>query len=89
MTYKKYPGIFRLQNLLNQIKSESVYLDGDYVPARPMGFQSLGSRVHCAWLVFTGRADAVIWPEDEFESASNFAKKAIKVISAQEKRNDP
>lgn len=26
---------------------------------------SLQSRFRCAWLVFTGRADAVIWPEDE------------------------
>jgi hypothetical protein len=32
---------------------------------RPEGFASLGSRLRCAWLVFTGKADAVTWPEDD------------------------
>lgn len=35
---------------------------GDYAPARPMGFYSLGSRIRLAWAVFTGRADALFWP---------------------------
>lgn len=26
---------------------------------------SLSARIRLAWLVFTGRADAVIWPEDQ------------------------
>lgn len=36
-----------------------------WVPARPEGFDSLGNRLQCAWKVFTGQADAIIWPEDE------------------------
>lgn len=36
--------------------------DGRWVPARSMGDYSLANRFHCAWLVFTGRADAVTWP---------------------------
>ena len=36
-----------------------------YVPARGEGFASLENRIHCAWLVFTGQADALTWPEDD------------------------
>jgi hypothetical protein len=36
--------------------------DGRYVPARPIGWQSFGQRFRAAWLVFTGRADALTWP---------------------------
>jgi hypothetical protein len=36
--------------------------DGRWVPARPIGFQSLRYRVRATWLVWTGRADALIWP---------------------------
>lgn len=33
-----------------------------YVPARPLGWQSWTMRWKAAWLVFTGRADALTWP---------------------------
>lgn len=36
-----------------------------WVPARPLGFYSIGSRIKAAWLVFTGKADAVIWPGNQ------------------------
>lgn len=39
--------------------------DGRYVPARPMAYQSWGMRWKAAWLVFTGRADALLWPGQE------------------------
>lgn len=32
------------------------------IPARPLGFDTLGNRVRMAWAVFTGRADALYWP---------------------------
>lgn len=34
-------------------------IDGEWVPARPLGGMV---RFKAAWLVFTGRADALIWP---------------------------
>lgn len=36
-----------------------------WTPARPMGWQGLGLRLRlrAAWLVFTGKADAVRWFE--------------------------
>lgn len=36
--------------------------DGRYVPARPIGFQSIRYRIRATWLVWTGRADALVWP---------------------------
>jgi len=35
--------------------------DGRWVEARPMGFFSLRRRLLAAWLVLTGRADALTW----------------------------
>jgi len=35
-----------------------------WVPARTEGYPSVWHRFKCAWLVFTGRADALTWPED-------------------------
>ena len=31
-------------------------------PSRPYGYFSLPSRVKLAWAVFTGKADALFWP---------------------------
>lgn len=36
--------------------------DGRWVPARPYGFQTIGRRIRATWLVWTGQADALIWP---------------------------
>jgi hypothetical protein len=32
------------------------------MPARPLGYYSLRSRIRLAWMVFTGKADALVWP---------------------------
>ncbi|MCY1279639.1 hypothetical protein D9M68_18100 [compost metagenome] len=34
-----------------------------WVPARGMGYPSFRSRVRLAWLVFTGKADALVWEQ--------------------------
>lgn len=62
---EKYPNLFRLDNLLETRNSVAVQINGKWVPARPEGFASLTSRLKITWLVFTGRADAVIWPENQ------------------------
>jgi hypothetical protein len=36
---------------------------GEWVPARPYGLYSLSNRFRLAWMVFTGKADALRWPE--------------------------
>ena len=33
-----------------------------WVPARPEGYSSILYRLKATWLVFTGRADALVWP---------------------------
>lgn len=38
-----------------------VSIEGEYHPARPMGFFSLKNRLSLAWDVFRGRADALYW----------------------------
>lgn len=37
----------------------------NWVPARPLGYPSYANRFRAAWLVFTGRADALIWPGEQ------------------------
>lgn len=36
-----------------------------YVPARPLGWSSIRVRLRAAWLVFTGKADALVWEQDQ------------------------
>lgn len=35
------------------------------IPARGIGYATLRQRFKCAWLVFTGKADALVWPGDQ------------------------
>lgn len=37
-----------------------------WVPARPEGFASITYRLKATWLVFTGQADALVWPNQGF-----------------------
>lgn len=36
--------------------------DGRWVPARAHGYASIRERFRATWLVWTGRADALVWP---------------------------
>jgi len=60
-----YPNVFTLEGLKEIASSTFTEINGKYVPARPEGFVSIHHRIHCAWLVFTGKADAIIWPEGQ------------------------
>lgn len=62
---KQAPNMWSIPDLLEHIKSgPRVSSDGEkWLPARPLGFYSFGSRLGIAWYVFTGRADALVWPE--------------------------
>ena len=53
--------IYQLWDLLKMTQEVHVCINGNYIPARPMqGF--LKTRIKAAWLVLTGKADAVVWP---------------------------
>jgi hypothetical protein len=42
-------------------------INGMWVPARPINYRHryLFERLREAWLVFTGKYDPFVWPEDE------------------------
>jgi hypothetical protein len=63
---KRSPTLYRLRELFEGANSCSTQLpNGKWVPARLMGFFHFPTRVRIAWGVFTGRYDAVVWPEDD------------------------
>lgn len=60
---KRYPNILCVTQVVKSAQTAQVGLsDGRWVPARSLGFMSFGHRVKAAWLVFTGKADALTWP---------------------------
>jgi hypothetical protein len=59
---KKYPSIYTVEDVHVIRSTTAAKIDGRYVTARPVGLQTVFGRFHCAWLVFTGRADALTWP---------------------------
>lgn len=60
------PNVWKLRDLIASTDTIHVSRDGHhYYPGRPIGLDTIGNRVRCAWMVFTGRADAVIWPEGQ------------------------
>lgn len=59
------PGIFHLKNLLDSTNSLLVLINGKWIPSRPETGMGLRYRLKAAWMVFTGKADALIWPEGQ------------------------
>ena len=66
---KKAPNLWRLEDLpgMRPVAKRipdmtAVEIGGHWMPARPLGYYSLKSRLKLAWLVFTGKADALLWP---------------------------
>jgi hypothetical protein len=64
---KKTPTMWKLYNLMLYCFEGNCQgeVNGNWGPARPLGYYSLRNRLRCALAVFTGKADAVVWPEDE------------------------
>lgn len=60
------PRVYLVTELVQQAQTvQTSHPTVGWTPARPMGWQgiALRRRLHAAWLVFTGRADAVRWFE--------------------------
>lgn len=53
-------AIYTLKSLMNQ-DTLAKLPDGSWQPARPLS-PFLQDRIRAAWMVLTGKADAVIWP---------------------------
>lgn len=61
----KSPSILSVPEVEALIKGVSKNFDGRWVPCRPSGMPLVTWRVRAAWLVLTGRADALVWPEGQ------------------------
>lgn len=68
---KNCPKVYNLMSLISQVQNTNTFRRvkvgrSSYttIPARPLNFFSIPARLKAAWLVYTGKADAVIWPED-------------------------
>lgn len=57
------PNIWNLQNLMYWCnRNQTEIRPGVWVPSRPIGLDTINNRIYAAWLVFTGAADALVWP---------------------------
>jgi len=61
---KHYPALYEAEYLGKYLAmhEELAKVNNQWVTARPVGYPSLIRRFKFAWMVFTGKADAVIWP---------------------------
>ena len=57
----KNPNLISMYGIHNLLDSQAC-IDGKWVPARPIGLSYFSNRIKLAWMVFTGKADALIWP---------------------------
>ena len=61
--FMRPPSLLTVPAVRETCEHTHTEIDGQWVPARPLGFYSLWHRIRCAWLVFTGKADALKWPQ--------------------------
>jgi hypothetical protein len=63
------PNLWHLSSLLLHCEHNQAGIKkGDqimWVPARAIGFYGWRNRLTLAWMVFRGKADALIWPEGQ------------------------
>ena len=61
------PGMKKVANEIPTITEVCIDIDGYkyWMPARPLGDYSIINRIKLAWMVFTGKADALIWPGNQ------------------------
>jgi hypothetical protein len=59
--------MWTVKGLIEHANSTSAEIDGEWVPARPLNHRhrTFMGRLWEAWLVFAGKADALVWPKDQ------------------------
>lgn len=67
MTRKQFPAVIRMSfPWIAELKNVQTYNErSGWVPARPLPGYFWRERFRATWLVWTGRADALIWPGDQ------------------------
>jgi hypothetical protein len=64
--FEKAPSYYTLKSLVEIVNHNRTQTeDGNWVPARPLGYFSFRYRLWCAWQVFTGNCDVLKWPADQ------------------------
>lgn len=61
----KYPGIYTVDGVTRSHATNKIQINGRWVASRPVGLPLIKERIRATWLVFTGKADAIIWPEGQ------------------------
>ena len=61
----KPPNIWNLNDLFYSIRETQTKIDDEWVPARPLGLDTIKHRLRCAWLVFSGKGDVLLWPKNQ------------------------
>ena len=59
--------MWELQYLIDRSRAHTAYINFEWVPARPINHKhrKLTTRIHEAWMVFTGKADCFTWPKGQ------------------------
>jgi hypothetical protein len=61
----KIPQVIVADDLTKSWPQTSHGYEGGWCLARPLPFYSIFARWRCAWLVLTGKADALVWRADQ------------------------
>ena len=63
----KYPNIISVRSIIENANQNMARVPHGmaWVPVRAYGYPSLGQRFKAAWLVFTGKADALTWEKGQ------------------------
>ena len=56
------PNILSVVEILRRVDSDYIERGGTIYPARPVPHPEKADRIRAAWLVFRGKADAIVWP---------------------------
>lgn len=57
------PNVWTIESLLKHAKEGPfAHINGKWEPARGYGMFTIKSRLKHSWAVFTGKADALYWP---------------------------
>lgn len=62
---KRYPAVLHLSMLTDPARLAMRKINDKWVAARFDGYPSFWSRIKCAWTVFRGKGDVLIWPEGQ------------------------
>lgn len=57
--------MYKLENLIKYSNETQTEINGKWVPARPIRMFGFWHDLKDAWAVFTGKADAFTWPENQ------------------------